>query len=88
MTEQRAPLPTVVFWFRVYAGFMIALYAIILVAGIILTWFGRSRSFEETGFLLGRVHTKERVGNQGEVDEEHEDYIELVEAREDSPVAL
>ena len=37
---------------------------------------------------LGRVHTKQRIGDQSEIDEEHEYYVELIESREDSTIAL
>ena len=37
---------------------------------------------------LGCVHTKQRISDQGEIDEKHKHHIELIESREDSPVAL
>ncbi len=37
---------------------------------------------------LGRVHTKQRIGDQSEIDEKHEHYVELIESREDSTIAL
>ena len=49
---------------------------------------GNVLSFLHHRTLLGPVHTNERVGDQGKVDEEREDDIELIEAGEDSPVAL
>jgi len=37
---------------------------------------------------LGPVHTKQCIGDQSEIDEEHEYYVELIESREDSAIAL
>ena len=40
------------------------------------------------GAILGPVHANQSVGNQSEIDEEHEYHIELIESREDSTIAL
>ncbi len=43
---------------------------------------------DSEGEYLGRVHTKQRIGDQSEIDEEHEYYVELIESREDSTIVL
>ncbi len=41
-----------------------------------------------SALYLGCVHTKQRIGDQSEIDEEHEYYVELIESRKDSTIAL
>ena len=47
--------------------------------------------FQFLSFLvlkLGCVRTKQRISDQGEIDEKHKHHIEFIESRENSPVAL
>ncbi len=39
-------------------------------------------------FILGCVHTKQGISDQGEIDEKHVYYVELIESGKDSTVAL
>jgi len=38
--------------------------------------------------VLGHVHTNQCIGDESEIDKEHEYYVELIESRENSPIAL